>query len=533
MSELLGVTVADLTGNMKDRKVRIPSEIGAFIALEVCEALLDGPASVKASDVRIADDGSISVFAPPGSATSEDAARSVVGLLGGLLVAAGTGVPRVLVGLMEGGPSSGRWDLSSLRDDLEASLVPLNRAAARRVLSRMLREAQKPRPSEAASRPAPAARPPRDETLDDQLDDLLGGPPKSIASERPSARPASDVDAELDATIDELSMPTAARVAAARRHEAPVEGSDRTLMDDSPPDMDDEDMVIGVPRRKARSDAPTGSAPANRSAGRSAERADMDLDALSDALDQKGKKGSLLPWILAFVAIVAATSAALALMRPDLVDAVLGRPPAPPEPTGPTQEEQDRALREHRGHWGTLTIRANPGESQVLMRIGPGPAVADELPVGVAHEFVVVAEGRRPTRAVVPPGAEWPMSEGSPRYELAIQAGDDPMEEAALDLGATRLTPDVGAPSGTFGSVRVITNPPGAQVYLLIGFSPTVTIENMRTDEPIELLVYHEGFPVARGTVAPGDWQTGEDGAKRAQISIVLPGSSEEFPDDE
>jgi hypothetical protein len=531
MSELLGITVADLTGTMKDRKVRIPSEIGAFIALEVCEALLDGPASVKASDVRIGDDGSISVFAPPGSATSEDAARSVVTLLGGLLVAAGTGVPRVLVGLMEGGPSSGRWDLSSLRDDLEASLVPLNRAAARRVLSRMLREAQKSRASEPVSRPPPAARPPRDETLDDQLDDLLGGPPKTFGSERASARPtSSDVDAELDATIDELSMPSAARVEAARRHEPPVEGSDRTLMDGSPPSMDDEDMLMGVPRRRARSDAPTGSAPL---ADRPAPRADLDLDALSDALDAKARKSNPLPWVLAFVAILAATAAALALMRPDLVDAVLGRPPAPPEPTGPTPEEQARALREHRGQWGTLTIRANPGESQVLMRIGPGPAVADELPVGVAHEFVVIAEGRRPTRAVVPPGAEWPAAEGSPRYELAVQAGDDEMEEDALDLGPTRLTPDVGAPSGAFGSVRVITNPPGAQVYLLIGFSPVVTIENMRTDEPVELLVYHEGFPVARETVAPSAWETDADGAKHARITIVLPGSSEEFPEDE
>jgi hypothetical protein len=146
MSELLGTTVEEVIEVMKERCVRIPSEIGAFVALEVCEALEAGPAVVKKGDVRIADDGTISVFAPPGSATSEEAARSVVSLLGSLLVAAGTGVPRVLVGLIERGPSSGRWDLSSLRDDLEASLVPLNRGAARRVLARMLREVRKPRP---------------------------------------------------------------------------------------------------------------------------------------------------------------------------------------------------------------------------------------------------------------------------------------------------------------------------------------------------------------------------------------------------
>ena len=139
MSELLGITVGELVATMKERRVRIPSEIGAFIALEVCEALEDGPAPVRSSDVRIADDGAIGVFAPPGSASSDEAARAVVAMLGSLLVAAGTGVPKVLVQLLEDGPTSGRWDLSSLRDDLEASLVPLNRAAARRVLARMLR----------------------------------------------------------------------------------------------------------------------------------------------------------------------------------------------------------------------------------------------------------------------------------------------------------------------------------------------------------------------------------------------------------
>ncbi|MCZ7686927.1 MAG: hypothetical protein M5U28_52560 [Sandaracinaceae bacterium] len=103
MSELLGVTVEDLVAMAKQRRARIPSEIGAFLALEVCEALIDGPAAVRTTDVRIADDGTISVFAPPHSATTDEAARSVVAMLGALLVAAGTGVPRSLVALIEKG----------------------------------------------------------------------------------------------------------------------------------------------------------------------------------------------------------------------------------------------------------------------------------------------------------------------------------------------------------------------------------------------------------------------------------------------
>ena len=57
MNELIGTTIEDLIGTMKDRRVRIPSEIGAFIALEVCEALQDGPAAAPARNSRGADGG--------------------------------------------------------------------------------------------------------------------------------------------------------------------------------------------------------------------------------------------------------------------------------------------------------------------------------------------------------------------------------------------------------------------------------------------------------------------------------------------
>src|SRR5690606_13609886 len=153
----------------------------------------------------------------------------------------------------------------------------------------------------------------------------------------------------------------------------------------------------------------------------------------------------------------------------------------------------------------------------VLKYVGRGPAIASERPAGVAHEFVAIADGRSPTRAVVPADAEWePADGGARRYELAMQAGSEPME--VLDLGPTTLPRNVGAPSGALGSVRVITNPPGAKVYVLVGFSPTVTVENVRTEEAIELLVYLEGHAVERLVVGPSDWQPTEDGVKRASV---------------
>lgn len=503
MSELLGITVGDLVATMKERRVRIPSEIGAFIALEVCEGLEDGPAPVRSSDVRIADDGTISVFAPPASATSEEAARAVVAMLGSLLVAAGTGVPKVLVQLLEEGPTSGRWDLSSLRDDLEASLVPLNRAAARRVLARMLREAQKPRSNAPSARPAP-----RDATLDAQLDDLLGADDAPAPSEGDAvdggldAGLDADLDAQLDATLDELGAPRSERP-------PPVDPEDATIADEGPPDDD----------RTIAEDEPLPPA-ARRAPQRPPQR---EVDTLTTGLDD-APKGSVVPWLLAALAILAATAAGLALMRPDLVDAALGRPPAPVD-EGPTDEDRERMLREHRGRFGTLELQVRPERAQVLMYVGDGPATAEELPLGMALEFVAIADGRTPTRAVLPADASWEETESGPRYELAMQTGEAPMAAEDLALGETRLPRDVGAPTGELGTVRVITNPPGARVYVLVGFAPAVTVENVRTDAPIELLVFLEGHPVARETIAPADWEENADGSKRAAREITLEGA--------
>ncbi len=536
MSEPLGVTVADLVATAKECDARIPAEIGAFVALEVCEALLDGPAVVRTSDVRIASDGTVSVFAPPDRAPTEEAARSVVTLLAALLVAAGTGVPRGLVALLDRG-GAGPLDLTSLRDELEASLVPLNRGAARRVLSRMLREVKRPR----SVRPRSDPPPPRDASLDALLDALLDG--QGISP--PRAPAPAELDPELDATLSELDSP-AGRAAdeEATLHDEVVPTHVPSPSEPSPSEPSPSEPSPSEPSwpRRGSSDAPaerppaaeagakavalptnaraaaTASKPARRGSPTVRTRAADEITALADNLEPP-RRGGAMGWVLAFAAILTATAAGVALLRPDLIDRLLGRePPSAAEP-GPTPEERAAAERERRGRLGTLTVQVGTPRAQVLVFVGRGPAVATELPLGVAHEFVAIADGRRPTRAIVPPDAQWPTEGEGRRYELAMQAGSDEMTE--LDIGASELPQDVGRPSGTLGSVRVITNPPGAEVYRVVGFAPEVTVENVRADQVIELLVALPGAPVERVVVGPSDWETRADGSKLARVSVT------------
>ena len=172
---------------------------------------------------------------------------------------------------------------------------------------------------------------------------------------------------------------------------------------------------------------------------------------------------------------------------------------------------------------GTLNIRTTPDEAQVLMFVGRGPAIARQLPTGMAYELVAIAEGRAPSRAVVPADASWESTFDGPRYELAMQVSEEPMPVDALVLGATRLLPDqLGVPSDELGTIRVVTNPPGAKVYLLVGFTPNATVSNLRIDEPIEFLVFREGYVLERMTVAPNDWTVDERGRSVAAIDVEL-----------
>lgn len=175
----------------------------------------------------------------------------------------------------------------------------------------------------------------------------------------------------------------------------------------------------------------------------------------------------------------------------------------------------------HRNKFGDLVVDADPDDAQVLLFVGRGPAVAENLPIGIAHEFVAIADGKRPTRAVVPKSADWSETDDGARYELAMQAGDEAMSFEELRVGDSKLPRDVGSGQGKLGSVRVITNPPGARVYLLIGFGANVRVSDLPTDQAHELLVVNDEHEPERLMVGPSDWKSGPEGPM-AKVEVEL-----------
>lgn len=181
------INIEQLSSALQRKGIPLPFEMGSFLVLEATEQVLVFEATEDASkglpvlasgDVWLSEQGELMVE-PSGKVGSEaEACRALLRMLSELLVRSATGVPAMLLTLAEHGPSEGQWTLIRLRDDLEASLVPLNRAAMRRVLSRLLRELQRgvERPSSA---PAPNAR-----AVDREVDAVLGIAPTPMSDEQ-------------------------------------------------------------------------------------------------------------------------------------------------------------------------------------------------------------------------------------------------------------------------------------------------------------------------------------------------------------
>ncbi|MGB5694851.1 MAG: hypothetical protein WBM46_04290, partial [Polyangiales bacterium] len=226
------VGLGQLVQELEQRGARLPFEIGAFVALEACEGLLKDSVKLEADDVRVTLEGSIVVSEAAQRAEPSEAARSLVSVLARLLVAAGPGVPPDLLQLVkESTTGQGPKDLRHLHDAIEASLIPINRGASRRVLARLVRESDRP--------PAPEADRVDRHELDAELDELLRDP---------GSRSLDPVETNLPLAEHEDEEPVTERIRIPRAV-AGVKSSDTASASFPPPvpDVDLQPETVPVP----------------------------------------------------------------------------------------------------------------------------------------------------------------------------------------------------------------------------------------------------------------------------------------------
>jgi len=137
-----------------------------------------------------------------------------------------------------------------------------------------------------------------------------------------------------------------------------------------------------------------------------------------------------------------------------------------------------------------LVVSDVPANAEILLRMGQAPLDAERMPVGARLEFVATAEGNAPRRAVVRADASWDKAaDGKLRIDVPIQLDPSKAKPGALDpWPAAEPGSQVGG-SGSPGTVHVVSNVRGAEVWLLAGLGPEARIEQLKCEGDIDVLL--------------------------------------------
>jgi hypothetical protein len=181
------VTLEDVLTVVASRRVPIAPELVGYLALEVADSGLAADQDVDPKAVVVSEEGTVAILAGRGSRSGEpgDADASLRALLARLLEASGSQTPALAAAARK----TSQQNVSALMEELEAALIPVNRAAGRRALARLAREVRRVTSGigRNASKPPAAAAPPAARPLPQ----LAPPPPPARERDGRAAKPPS------------------------------------------------------------------------------------------------------------------------------------------------------------------------------------------------------------------------------------------------------------------------------------------------------------------------------------------------------
>src|SRR5450755_2302917 len=131
----MSVTLSQVQRAARAHRAPLAGESAGYLVLALADQVLSAPRLIQPADVQLTEDGGLRVLG--GQASSEtDAELSLRRALDGLLLVASSGS----AALMRASRRASPVGMSALVRELEAALIPVNRAAARRALARLHRE---------------------------------------------------------------------------------------------------------------------------------------------------------------------------------------------------------------------------------------------------------------------------------------------------------------------------------------------------------------------------------------------------------
>ncbi len=133
------ITLEDLFAVVAAKRVPLAPELAGYLVLGIADGTDAGTGPVDPKTVFISEEGTVALVRPKRDLVEGDTEASVRALLARLLEASGSGTPA----LNTAATRRAGHGLPALVEELEAALIPVNRAAGRRALARLAREAKR------------------------------------------------------------------------------------------------------------------------------------------------------------------------------------------------------------------------------------------------------------------------------------------------------------------------------------------------------------------------------------------------------
>jgi hypothetical protein len=559
------VTLEDIFAVVTAKRAPLAPELAGYLALEIAETSPAREGSVDTKLVWVGEEGTVAVMKPR-EETPTGAEETIRILLGKLLDAGGSHTPA----LMTVARKKAGGGLSALIEELEAALIPVNRAAGRRALARLAREvkrvtmgvgrnAMRSQSSEAEARPSASMKaPPAATTFEEEENPTTAT--RDIPPEVLAEAPRSDDKPADIGRISQSELPTVGisaqqlKVATGQSKRDSVD----SLLDKFEVTGQKEDKALSRELKAIAGLDPTPGPPPLKP-GENVELADDGgVDALLGATTEKApvpqqkskprppspsysddrqlptgpmvsrrgkKKGGFLFPLVIVIFILTAGACVLWMLKPGFFT---GRTPEKIAEEKRLAEEAEKARLAAQNKQpackASIVVSGAPDGSEILVRAGTAPIDIDRMPVGPRLEVVATLDGHAPRRAVVPAGAQWEKgADGKPRFEVAVQLDKSKKPPGMEGWPPADPGSEVGG-KGDPGVVHVVSTPKGAEVWVVAGVGPDARIDELvRCDTDAEILIAGPTTYRRRVSVKAGDFTpdpAGSAGVRIANIAV-------------
>jgi hypothetical protein len=545
------ITLEEVFGVLTSKRVPLAPELAGYLALELAEGAGSMPGELQPKQIYIGDEGTVAIVRRPSQSdaqvdsaaiTARGAEASIRGILQRLLDASGSQT----AALSAVAKKTSNAGVPALMQELEAALIPVNRAAGRRALARLAREAKRvtlgvgrnAAPAARASSPAiasQAASPPaapKSEPAKEEPKQESARPPASsnFSLEEIPTTAKRDVLAEAlkkttppPAPAEQSSLPPTTRAAEpanglvisspgvslqrpASVNELPtVELSRSGIKPPTPRDSvdsllssfevsDGQEKAVSRELKAIAGLDPTLTPPPVRSHDRE-DPADSGLDSLL-AMTDDGRQPSAPTLPPPNPPPVMRSAPPPANSRPKIQDSPSDAPP-PPSP-----------IRKHAPSFAD--DRSMPTEPKLVRSVAPPPKGRGIDRFLMVAFFLLLAGG-----AVM----VWMLKPGffTGRTPEKIE------EERRAAEAASAKAADLAAKSHLCKQSLGLTDvPPKAEVLLRVGQAP-VDIEHMPMGVRLEFVATLDGYATKRLVILPDStWDKGQDGKPRLESAIQL-----------